>query len=60
MHICIILCNGGDKIMKLAELLDEKIYESKTIKDCEQKFREAVLGYKNIKDMYVNGDLDTQ
>jgi hypothetical protein len=27
------------------------VYEGKTIKECEQKFREAVSGYKKIKNI---------
>lgn len=42
----------SDKLVGKIEGIKERIiYESKTIKDCEQKFREAVLRYKKTKDI---------
>jgi hypothetical protein len=42
----------SDKLIgKIEGIKESIIYESKTIKDCEQKFREAVLAYKKTKDM---------
>jgi hypothetical protein len=42
----------SDKLIgKIEGIKESIIYESKTIKDCEQKFREAVLGYKKTKDI---------
>ena len=42
----------SDKLIgKIEGIKESIIYESKTIKDCEQKFREAVLGYKKTKNI---------
>ena len=42
----------SDKLVgKIEGIKENIIYEGKTIKDCEQKFREAVLAYKKTKDM---------
>jgi len=42
----------SDKLVgKIEGIKENIIYEGKTIKDCEQKFREAVLGYKKTKDI---------
>jgi|GEM_PF-819811 len=38
-------------IGKIEGIKESVVYEGKTIKECEQKFREAVLGYKKIKDI---------
>lgn len=38
-------------IGKIEGIKESIIYEGKTIKECEQKFREAVLGYKKTKDI---------
>ena len=42
----------SDKLIgKIEGIKESIIYESKTIKDCEQKFREAVLRYKKTKNI---------
>lgn len=38
-------------IGKIEGIKESVVYEGKTIKECEQKFREAVLGYKKTKDI---------
>lgn len=38
-------------IGKIERIKENIIYEGKTIKECEQKFREAVLKYRKAKDI---------
>ena len=45
-------------IGKIEGIKENIIYEGRTIKECEQKFREAVFGYKKAKEL--NGYSDTQ